>query len=127
MTAEEVKRTYPKVQVEHAPYFCMDLTYAYSVLVNGFRIPETTGMTMVKQIKYKVGRFAMNFIRSHRAFRFRFHDCFLCTGRELGSPVASWCCHQQPVLSESGDHLAGATRHHPQDSCSPIANWQLRC
>ena len=51
---ESVKKNYPRVQQEHAQFFCMDLSYCYSVLVRGFKIPESSTMTMVKQIEYKV-------------------------------------------------------------------------
>mmetsp|Transcript_32932 Transcript_32932/g.78154 ORF Transcript_32932/g.78154 Transcript_32932/m.78154 type:complete len:449 (+) Transcript_32932:117-1463(+) len=50
---EAVKRKYPNVSPEHAPYLCMDLSYCYSVLVRGFKIKETAPVTMIKQIQYK--------------------------------------------------------------------------
>jgi len=53
MSAEQIQKVYPKVQPDHAPYFCLDLSYAYSMLVNGFRIPEDAPMTIVSQITYK--------------------------------------------------------------------------
>ena len=54
MSVEQVQKVYPKVQHDHAPYFCLDLSYAYSMLVNGFKIPEDAPMTIVSQITYKV-------------------------------------------------------------------------
>ena len=54
MSVEQVHKVYPKVQPDHAPYFCLDLSYAYSMLVNGFKIPEDAPMTIVSQITYKV-------------------------------------------------------------------------
>lgn len=36
MSVEEAKAAYPGVQDIHVPYLCMDLTYQYTLLVDGF-------------------------------------------------------------------------------------------
>ena len=35
---------------EAYPYFCMDLTYVHTLLLEGFRVPETTDITIVKKV-----------------------------------------------------------------------------
>lgn len=42
----------PQVQEAHRPFFCLDLSYAHTLLTKGFKIPESTTITLVK----KVGR-----------------------------------------------------------------------
>ncbi|KAK2077283.1 hypothetical protein QBZ16_004917 [Prototheca wickerhamii] len=44
---------FPKVLEEAYPYFCMDLTYVHTLLLEGFRVPETTDITIVKKVQYK--------------------------------------------------------------------------
>mmetsp|Transcript_3004 Transcript_3004/g.5427 ORF Transcript_3004/g.5427 Transcript_3004/m.5427 type:complete len:441 (-) Transcript_3004:141-1463(-) len=50
MDVDEITSAFPAAD---APYLCMDLSYCYSVLVNGFKIPESSKLTLVKQISYK--------------------------------------------------------------------------
>ena len=38
------------LQEAHAPYFCLDLAFCYTVLTQGFDLPENTELTLVKQV-----------------------------------------------------------------------------
>lgn len=40
------------VREEHAPYFCLDLSYCYTVLTKGFKLEESVSITLVKQVEY---------------------------------------------------------------------------
>lgn len=40
---------------EAYPYFCMDLTYVHTLLLEGFRVPETTDITIVKKVRVAGG------------------------------------------------------------------------
>jgi len=42
-----------QVQEEQRPYLCMDLSYCYKLLTEGFKVPEKAKITIVKRIKYK--------------------------------------------------------------------------
>ena len=53
MDVHSVKKTYSRLQDEHSPYFCLDLTYAHTLLTGGFNIPEDKEITLVKKVKYK--------------------------------------------------------------------------
>lgn len=44
---------YPKVPDTQRPFFCLDLTYAHTLLTQGFKIPEGMEVTIVKQVQYK--------------------------------------------------------------------------
>ncbi len=35
-----------------APYFCLDLSFCYTMLTKGFRLEEGAQVTLVKQVKY---------------------------------------------------------------------------
>jgi len=53
MRVEAITSAYPGVDAANAPYLCMDLSYCYAVLVEGFRVPQHSKLTLVKQIPYK--------------------------------------------------------------------------
>ena len=53
LDVHSVKKTYSRIQEEHSPYFCLDLTYAHTLLTGGFNIPEEQEITLVKKVKYK--------------------------------------------------------------------------
>ena len=38
---------------DQRPYLCMDLSYCYKLLTDGFKVPEKAKITIVKKIKYK--------------------------------------------------------------------------
>lgn len=42
-----------QVQEAHRPFFCLDLSYAHTLLTHGFKIPESTTITLVKRVQYK--------------------------------------------------------------------------
>jgi apyrase len=53
LDVKSVKSRYSRVQEEHSPYFCLDLTYAHTLLTGGFNIPDEQDITLVKKVKYK--------------------------------------------------------------------------
>lgn len=53
LDVHSVKKSYSRIQEEHSPYFCLDLTYAHTLLTGGFNIPEEQEITLVKKVKYK--------------------------------------------------------------------------
>lgn len=48
-----LEASFPRVQEAHRPFFCLDLTYAYSLLTHGFKIPKDKEVTLVKKVAYK--------------------------------------------------------------------------
>lgn len=50
---DHVETQFPRVQEPHRPYFCLDLTYAHTILTHGFKIAEEKEVTLVKRVKYK--------------------------------------------------------------------------
>ncbi|RWR75733.1 Nucleoside phosphatase GDA1/CD39 [Cinnamomum micranthum f. kanehirae] len=52
LSLEDAKNTYPHVEADNLPYLCLDLTYQYSLLVDGFDIGPWQDITLVKQVKY---------------------------------------------------------------------------
>lgn len=50
---EEFGDAFPTVQEEGRPFFCLDLSYAHTLLTKGFKIPDETTVTLVKKVKYK--------------------------------------------------------------------------
>jgi apyrase len=47
-----VPSQFPNVKPDAAPFFCLDLTYCHSLLVEGFKLPESSKITLVKQVIY---------------------------------------------------------------------------
>lgn len=52
LSVDDAKGTYPSVDPENLPYLCMDLTYQYTLLVDGFDIDPWQEITLVKKVKY---------------------------------------------------------------------------
>ncbi|CAK7340751.1 unnamed protein product [Dovyalis caffra] len=50
---EDVKSKYPNAEEEDLPYLCMDLSYEYTLLVDGFGLHPRKRLTLVKQIEYQ--------------------------------------------------------------------------
>lgn len=50
---EDAKSTFPRVDQDNLPYLCMDLTYQYTLLVDGFGLNPQQEITLVKKIKYQ--------------------------------------------------------------------------
>lgn len=46
----ELSKVASGLQEAHAPYFCLDLAFCYTVLTQGFDLPENTEVTLVKQV-----------------------------------------------------------------------------
>lgn len=46
----DVARTYG-VAPDHAPYFCLDLSFCHTVLTQGFDLSENTQLSLVKQVR----------------------------------------------------------------------------
>ena len=45
--------TQVQVDAKQAPYLCLDLTFQHSLLTSGFKIPDTTKVSLVKRVKYQ--------------------------------------------------------------------------
>ena len=41
-----------QVKADQAPYLCLDLSFQFTLLTTGFKIPETTRVSLVKKVKY---------------------------------------------------------------------------
>ena len=48
-----VETQWLQVEAEQRPYLCMDLSFCYTLLSQGFKVPEDAEITVVKRIKYK--------------------------------------------------------------------------
>jgi apyrase len=53
LDVKSVQSKYSRLQEEHSPYFCLDLTYAHTLLTGGFNIPDEQEITLVKKVKYR--------------------------------------------------------------------------
>ncbi|KAG0519881.1 hypothetical protein BDA96_08G024700, partial [Sorghum bicolor] len=52
MSVKEVKVAYPMVEDISVPYLCLDLTYLYTVLVDGFGLKSIKKITLVSKVKH---------------------------------------------------------------------------
>jgi len=50
---EDAGKIFPSVEKDNLPYLCMDLTYQYTLLVDGFALSRTQEITLVKKVEYK--------------------------------------------------------------------------
>ncbi|XP_020219915.1 nucleoside-triphosphatase [Cajanus cajan] len=50
---EDIKSTFPRVPDEKLPYLCIDLTYHYTLLVDGFGLDPEQEITAAKGIEYE--------------------------------------------------------------------------
>lgn len=50
---EDAGKSFPNVEKDNLPYLCMDLTYQYTLLVDGFALSRTQEITLVKKVEYK--------------------------------------------------------------------------
>ncbi|MED6187916.1 hypothetical protein PIB30_081121, partial [Stylosanthes scabra] len=50
---EDAASIYPLITIDRLPYVCMDLTYQYTLLVDGFRINPWEEITVTQQIEYE--------------------------------------------------------------------------
>ncbi|CAO2141274.1 unnamed protein product [Urochloa humidicola] len=48
----KVKVAFPKIEDANVPYLCLDLTYQYTLLVDGFGLPPTKKITFVSKVKH---------------------------------------------------------------------------
>jgi apyrase len=46
------RRFFQQVGSDQAPYLCLDLTFQHTLLTAGFKIPESTKVSLVKRVKY---------------------------------------------------------------------------
>ena len=53
LDVQSVQSKYGRIPKEHSPYFCLDLTYAHTLLTGGFNIPDEQEIVLVKKVKYK--------------------------------------------------------------------------
>ncbi|KAI7844404.1 hypothetical protein COHA_001998 [Chlorella ohadii] len=49
---EELGAAFPKMADELRPFFCLDLSYAHTLLTKGFKIPDDAQITLVKRVEY---------------------------------------------------------------------------
>ena len=49
--AKDLARAYPEAEEAHAPYLCLDVAYAYSLLTRGFGMGEEEEITLVDKIE----------------------------------------------------------------------------
>ncbi|TKV99989.1 hypothetical protein SEVIR_8G080200v4 [Setaria viridis] len=49
---KKVKVAFPKIEDASVPYLCLDLTYQYTLLVDGFGLPPTKKITFVSKVKH---------------------------------------------------------------------------
>lgn len=47
------RRCAAQVERTQAPYLCLDLSFQYSLLTNGFKIEAARSVTLVKRVKYQ--------------------------------------------------------------------------
>ncbi|KAL6870615.1 hypothetical protein ACP4OV_014463 [Aristida adscensionis] len=52
LSVEDAKIAYPNVEEGDVPYLCMDLTYQYTLLVDGFGVKPTKEITVVDKVKH---------------------------------------------------------------------------
>ncbi|OEL33401.1 putative apyrase 3 [Dichanthelium oligosanthes] len=52
MSVKEAKAAYPNVLDIHVPYLCLDLTYQYTLLVDGFGLKSIKKITLVSKVKH---------------------------------------------------------------------------
>ncbi|KAL9277801.1 hypothetical protein ACSQ67_024965 [Phaseolus vulgaris] len=52
-TYEDAKSSYPRVAEERVPFICMDLTYQYALLVDGFGLDPLQEITLANEIEYQ--------------------------------------------------------------------------
>ncbi|KAL7106221.1 hypothetical protein ACP275_07G098500 [Erythranthe tilingii] len=50
---EDGKSLYPRVEADNLPYLCMDLTYQFTLLVDGFGLDKWESITLVKKVQYQ--------------------------------------------------------------------------
>ncbi|KAI5068044.1 hypothetical protein GOP47_0016389 [Adiantum capillus-veneris] len=53
MSLEDIGKNYPSTDEHQRPYFCLDLVYQYTLLVDGFAIDREQEITLIKKVKYK--------------------------------------------------------------------------
>ncbi|KAL6597404.1 hypothetical protein ACP70R_046844 [Stipagrostis hirtigluma subsp. patula] len=52
LSVKEAKAAYPSVSETDVPYLCMDLTYQYTLLVEGFGLKSIKKITLVSKVKH---------------------------------------------------------------------------
>jgi apyrase len=52
-STSELTTAYSGLAQAAAPYFCLDLSFCHTVLTQGFDLPDTGRLTLVKQVRYK--------------------------------------------------------------------------
>ncbi|XP_022855726.1 apyrase 2-like [Olea europaea var. sylvestris] len=53
MKLVDAKSRYPRVDPDNLPYLCMDLTYQYTLLIDGFGLDPNQEITLVKKVEYQ--------------------------------------------------------------------------
>ncbi|CAL4924714.1 unnamed protein product [Urochloa decumbens] len=52
LSIKSAKLSYPNIRETDVPYMCMDLTYQYTLLVDGFGVPPIKKITVVAKVKH---------------------------------------------------------------------------
>ncbi|CAN6283048.1 unnamed protein product [Urochloa humidicola] len=52
LSVKSAKLSYPNIRETDVPYMCMDLTYQYTLLVDGFGVPPIKKITVVAKVKH---------------------------------------------------------------------------
>nr|CAB3505145.1 unnamed protein product [Digitaria exilis] len=52
LSVKSAKLSYPEIRDNDVPYMCMDLTYQYTLLVDGFGVPSIKKITVVAKVKH---------------------------------------------------------------------------
>lgn len=50
--ADDVAALYPRIPVDQLPYLCTDLSFCHTILTKGFKISDSSSVTLVKRVLY---------------------------------------------------------------------------
>lgn len=53
LSVQKLAQEFPKVPEDTRKFLCLDLTYQYALIVNGFQVDPNLKLTLVKKVKYR--------------------------------------------------------------------------
>lgn len=53
LSVQKLEQEFPKVPEDTRKFLCLDLTYQYALIVNGFQVDPNLKLTLVKKVKYR--------------------------------------------------------------------------